>query len=494
VPQTKTEVQYSTSFCNRFCRKDSDHMKARNATFHSRELNDYESSGLSPHSSSAEQSNSPSGWDPGLRRGVNRGKPRVLILPNVASWIVGQMATHIMKRFKDKYEFWILTDKMVRLRPDLVQALIPEIDFIFPLTDKSYKLVQAAAAPLPLPPSIFWLHHVTTWNPSMLAAANDANELIACTSEWKSEIARECPGPTITVVPHGVDAKFFHRVARRRTWFGMPDDAFVVGFIGNKTSNYDEGRKGLDTLEKVTRELRKGTPNLHVCFLGLGWDEEVRQFQKQGTSANYTGFIPQSWLPAFYSSIDVHLVTSRIEGGPVTVLEAMACETPVVTTRVGLVPHTIVDGKNGFSADIGDTESLVRALHQLSVSNQLRQNIGTTARATVYPHMSWEQALGELEEPLARMEARSNRITTGASSASAKTAAQLAGAVHTMDGLLWGIMSWWEGLLSPAVAVRMVKACWESHGTADVLRGLGLITRTAFRRASLQRNLVIQEM
>ena len=124
--------------------------------------------------------------------------------------------------------------------------------------------------------------------------------------------------------------------------------------------------KGLDTLEIVAREARKSIPNLHVCFLGLGWDEEVREFQQQGISANYTGFIPQSWLPAFYSSIDVHLVTSRIEGGPVTVLEAMACETPVVTTRVGLVPHTIVDGKNGFSADIGDIDSLVRQLGDLA--------------------------------------------------------------------------------------------------------------------------------
>ena len=74
----------------------------------------------------------------------DRGKPRVLILPNVASWIVGQMAMHIMRRFQDEYEFWILTDKMIRLRPDLVRTLIPELDFIFPLTDKSYKLLRAA--------------------------------------------------------------------------------------------------------------------------------------------------------------------------------------------------------------------------------------------------------------------------------------------------------------------------------------------------------------
>ena len=162
-------------------------------------------------------------------------------------------------------------------------------------------------------------------------------------------------------------------------------DAFVIGFIGNKTSNYDEGRKGLDTLEIVAREARRSIPNLHVCF-GLGWMKKC-EFQRQGISANYTGFIPQSWLPAFYSSIDVHLVTSRIEGGPVTVLEAMACETPVVTTRVGLVPHTIVDGKNGFSADVGDINSLVRQLGELARSNEFCRHLGASARASVYPHL-----------------------------------------------------------------------------------------------------------
>jgi glycosyltransferase involved in cell wall biosynthesis len=311
--------------------------------------------------------------------------------------------------------------------------------------------------------------------------------LIVCTPEWKGEIEKRCPDSAITVVPHGVDADFFHVVPSQRPGFGMPENAFVIGFIGNKVSNYDGGRKGLDTLETAVYELRKHVPNLHVCFLGLGWDQEVRRFERQRISANYTGFIPQSLLPAFYSSIDVHLVTSRIEGGPVTVLEAMACETAVVTTRVGLGPHTIVDGKNGFSTELGDIEAMVQALRGLQASPRLRESIGTAARAAVYPHRTWGKVLDGLEEPLARMAARSTRAPAASSHASARTAIQLAGAVHTMDGLLWGFMSWWQGLLSPQVAARMVKACWEGYGAADVLRGLGLITRSWLRPRSLQK-------
>jgi glycosyltransferase involved in cell wall biosynthesis len=425
-----------------------------------------------------------------LTRVPGRPKPRVLILPNVASWIVGQMATQIIERFKEKYEFWILTEKVIRLRPDLVKALLPEMDFIFPLADKTFTLLRAAAGSIPLPPSIFWLHHITSWNPSILAAAKEANELIACTPEWKSTIEDECPEASVTVVRHGVDANFFRKVERQRARFGMRRDGFVIGVVGNKTSNYDHGRKGLDTLVLVLTKVRDHVPNVHVCFLGLGWDAEVRQFQQQGISANYTGFVPHSWLPAFYSSIDVHLVTARVEGGPVTVMEAMACETPVVATRVGLVPHTIVDGENGFSAAIGDVESLGHAVRNLWASAALRQAIGSAARMTVSPSMSWHKVLDALEEPLSRMTARSDRTVTSSFTTNAKTAAQLAGAVHTMDGLLWGIMSWWDGLLTAPVAGRLVKACWEGHGASDVLRGIGLATRTSFRPAALQRKQV----
>ena len=144
-------------------------------------------------------------------------KPRVLIVPNAASWIVGQMAGHIIRRFSHKYEFWFMTDKMIRLRPDVVRALAPEIDFAFPLTDKGYHLIHKAIYPEKLP-SLLWLHHVTKWTPAIREAVEASKELIACTGEWKQEVANRDVGADlpITVVPHGVDADAFQRRPSQR--------------------------------------------------------------------------------------------------------------------------------------------------------------------------------------------------------------------------------------------------------------------------------------
>ena len=415
-------------------------------------------------------------------------KPRVLIVPNAASWIIGQISMHIIRKFSDHYEFWLLTDKIIRLRPDLVRTLLPSLDFIFPLTDKSYHLVRKAAHPLPLPPSLLWLHHVTTWNPAMQQAVRDSAELIACTDGWKQEVARQSPATTpVTVVPHGVDANVLRRVAPQREKFAMPKDSFIVGFVGSKTSNYDEGRKGLDTLHAILSAACLQIPNLHISFLGLGWEEEVRNLRRQGISANYVGFIPETQLSSFYSSIDAYLLTSRVEGGPCTVLEAMACQTPVVATRVGLVPEVIQDGETGFSAPVGDSAALLSSLCQLAASGTLREKISATARAAIVPSRSWDATLRSLEEPLTRMSARSMRTRVGSSLSTIRRAAQLAGAVHAVDDLLWGLVSWWQNLIDAPTAIRLVKSCWEGYAFTDIVRGLGLITRLSFRSASTRK-------
>ena len=125
-------------------------------------------------------------------------------------------------------------------------------------------------------------------------------------------------------------------------------------------------------------------------------EREIADLRSLGVSVSSTGYIRKADIPALYSAMDVYLLTSRVEGGPCTVFEAMACETAVVSTRVGAVPELIVDGVNGYSADVDDCESLLSAVVELGQSPERRIAVGRRARSTVSMR-SWETTLSPLK-------------------------------------------------------------------------------------------------
>ncbi len=267
----------------------------------------------------------------------------------------------------------------------------------------------------------------------------------------------------------------------------MPEIAFVIGFIGNKTSNYDGGRKGLDTLEIAMRELGNRVPNLHVCFLGLGWDEEVASISTAGHLRELYGIHPAEFASRilFRHRRPSRDFANRRRPGHGAGGDGLRDGGRNHPCGIGAA-HCSGRRKWLFRRDRRRRIHSPSASRSLGLSPVLLESIGKAARAAVYPHRSWTKFWTDWKNHWLVWNLAPLALPQHSSPASAKTAAQLAGAVHTMDGLLWGLMSWWQGLLSPAVAGRMVNACWEGYDAADVLRGVGLITRSWFRPAWLQ--------
>jgi glycosyltransferase involved in cell wall biosynthesis len=323
-------------------------------------------------------------------------KPRILLIPDVAWWIIGEMGKQIIARFGDKYEFYFVPEGTLLWRPDILQALVPAVDAIHCLYESSIELFSDFDRET-LPPIATWIHHVTAWSPLHQMAIDRSAALTVLTHGWKDYIDERVAGRIpVTLVPHGVDSVFFQRREVNPIRFGIPAGSFVLGFIANKGSNNDGGRKGLDTLLDVIHMAAGRIPSLHVVLGGPGWESELAGLKALGISAHATGFIPKADLPALYSALDAYLVTSRVEGGPCTVFEAMACETAVVSTRVGAVPELIIDGVNGYSAEVDDSKALLSAIVVLSQSAEARIAMGKTARETVLKR-SWGAVLSPLE-------------------------------------------------------------------------------------------------
>ena len=320
---------------------------------------------------------------------------QVLLVPNVSWWVIGDMARQIMRVLGDSCDFYFLPESLIARRPDLTRRLLAGVDVVHCLNESGATEI-ATFLDRESPPLVTWIHHITQWSPDHQNAARLSKHLVSCTAGWKEVINRHTSLP-ITVVPHGVDASLFSRVAAARQKFGIPEKAFVVGFLGSKGSDHDHQRKGTDTLLEVLTAIAPHIPELLVFLCGPGWEGEVRRLTALGIKSKHLGFVRRSLVPAFYSSLDAYLMTSRVEGGPVTVLEAMACETPVVATRVGLVPELVEDGVTGYGAAAGDAAGLAKSLTLLAAHRPAARAMGRRARQAILER-SWDNTLQPLAE------------------------------------------------------------------------------------------------
>jgi glycosyltransferase involved in cell wall biosynthesis len=83
-----------------------------------------------------------------------------------------------------------------------------------------------------------------------------------------------------------------------------------------------------------------------------------------------------------YAALDAYVVTSRQEGGPKAVLEAMAAGVPLVSTRVGQATELVVDGENGWLADVEDAETIVERLAAIAAGGDELSRVVAAGRAT----------------------------------------------------------------------------------------------------------------
>lgn len=322
-------------------------------------------------------------------------KPLVLLIVDNGFWAIGEIGRQIIRRFRHKYDFLFLPERILSLRRDMLREVLLRADLVFSLNESGATILRDCAA-VPLPPLISWIHHVTAWNEEHRTAAAMSALLIASTPSWKERIASYTPGSKIESVRYGVDLDSFRPQPVSRRAIGISDGDFAVGFFGARGSDKDGGRKGMDVLLAVFRQVARTIPKLHAVFVGPGWESLAGELRATGAKASVFGFIPRSRLPAMYSLLDVYLVTSAIEGGPLTVLEALACGTPVVSTRVGFVPDVVIDNRNGFTAAVGDAESLAGALLRMAGDRQLTTALKSNARPSA-EKCSWTSTLAPLE-------------------------------------------------------------------------------------------------
>jgi glycosyltransferase involved in cell wall biosynthesis len=135
------------------------------------------------------------------------------------------------------------------------------------------------------------------------------------------------------------------------------------------------------TLVRALARLPEG--GFDVMLVGDGPDrgEVEDEIRKLGVEGRVQLAGERSDVPALLADSDVFVLSSRSEGLPVSVLEAMAAELPVVASNVGGLGELVVDGQTGVLVPPGDPEALAEALGRLIGDRELRRRLGAAGRA-----------------------------------------------------------------------------------------------------------------
>lgn len=158
-----------------------------------------------------------------------------------------------------------------------------------------------------------------------------AGELVVVSESAAQETARYYRHAAAAVIPNGVDADLFHRRDRgqARREIGLDERARCALFVGRP-----EYRKGADLLIESCRE--------------AGW-ELLHAGATPIAGARHLGLLTPERLAAAYAAADCLLFPTRYEACSYVLLEALACATPAVTTRVGWT-RTLLRELPGYEA------------------------------------------------------------------------------------------------------------------------------------------------
>lgn len=205
------------------------------------------------------------------------------------------------------------------------------------------------------------------------------------------------PHSKIVKVPLGVDAGLFRPPSREertaiRWMLEIPDDAVAVGSFqkdGVGWGNGDEPKliKGPDIFCEALELLAHRYP-VHVILTGPARGYVKKRLAAAGIPYSHRYLADFKQLYRYYHALDLYLVTSRNEGGPKAVLEAMASGAPLVTTAVGMAPEVVQDGVNGRICAAPDPEAIAEAAASLLDDVAGRAAVITAGRITAEEY-SW---------------------------------------------------------------------------------------------------------
>jgi glycosyltransferase involved in cell wall biosynthesis len=212
----------------------------------------------------------------------------------------------------------------------------------------------------------------------------------------------------IAVVNNGIDtARFSPSGPTHEGIDGTSGPA--IAFVGRLV----DGKRPQDALAALA-DIRERCPDAHLFFCGDGpmRDSLENAVAEKGLNdaVTFLGRVPYSEMPTVFRAADLFVLPSRTEGFPRTVLEALSCETPVVSSNLEQTAKIVE--QTGATVEVGDIEGLATAVADLLEDEQLLSDLGSHGRRIVTTRYDWEDTVRETTNVLGQVAEVSEPATT----------------------------------------------------------------------------------
>jgi glycosyltransferase involved in cell wall biosynthesis len=195
------------------------------------------------------------------------------------------------------------------------------------------------------------------------------------------------------VISNPIDTETFHPLG-----IAKADLKKKLGFTG--PTIISAGRlsddKNPDVLIKALAVVKKNVPDAILAFAGRGTSQKSLEqlAEKLGLkdSVTFLGFIEKQTLVEAYNASDVFAIASTSDTQSLVMMQAMACELPIVGVRARALPEYIND-KNGFVVEPGDEQAMAEKIIHVLENKKSAEELGKNAR--VYAQQFSEPAIAK---------------------------------------------------------------------------------------------------
>jgi len=226
----------------------------------------------------------------------------------------------------------------------------------------------------------------------IIKAMNFADKVLSVSEDLKLHIVNlGINENNVIVVPNGVDTEKFKPAGKEnaRKLLNLPLDKNIILFVGALRSI-----KGVDYLIEAAKNFVDSNTELYLVGRDDGLKKSLKKMAQDFKITDFIKFIGpvnHEDIPLWVSASDILVLPSLSEGRPNVVLEALACEVPVVATDVGGIPELIINGETGYLVPAKNPLELSEKVNKLLGDENQREKMGKFGRKSIIQRgLTWE--------------------------------------------------------------------------------------------------------